>query len=94
MLTPGHTPSCVTVVAKNCDHFGTVAVAGDLFEREEDIEDDSLWISAGSFDQHAQRKNRLKVAELADYIVPGHGKMFKVTDEMRKLLASQVGSCA
>ena len=33
---------------------------------------------AGSENEEKQRENRAKVLELADYIVPGHGPIFKV----------------
>jgi len=86
--TPGHTSTCVTLIVRNTNigQKGTVAVAGDLFEKEEDIFRESLWIDAGTEDEQLQRKNRLKVAELADYIIPGHGPMFQVTAEMREKL--------
>ena len=55
-----------------------MVVAGDLFEKEEDIENPDLWKEAGSENEEVQEKNRNKVLEMADFIVPGHGKMFKV----------------
>lgn len=76
--TPGHTLSDVSVVVKNVENFGTIVVAGDLFEREEDLHNDEIWISAGSEDVESQKRNRAMVLDIADYIVPGHGKMFKV----------------
>lgn len=53
-------------------------MAGDLFENENDLNDDNIWISAGSDSEDLQRGNRQKILEIADYIVPGHGPMFKV----------------
>lgn len=79
--TPGHTLSCVSVVVENVEGMGTVIVAGDLFEKEEDLTDDQLWLEAGSEDEEQQRVNRQKVLEMADYIIPGHGPMFKVQRE-------------
>lgn len=82
--TPGHTLTCVTVLVKTKDDQ-LVAVAGDLFERQEDLKDETLWLEvAGSEDEDLQRGNRLKILKLADYIVPGHGPMFKVTEDMKK----------
>ena len=40
---------------------GVVAVAGDLFERKEDLEDDSIWKEAGSEDEEAQERSRKEV---------------------------------
>ena len=59
-------------------------IVGDLFEKEEDLADPEIWKSAGSENPELQIKNRSKVLHEADYIVPGHGPMFKVTDEQRK----------
>lgn len=59
---------------------------GDLFEKEEDIDDDMLWRIAGSIDERLQRRNRYAVAKRANWIVPGHGPMFRVSDAMRAKL--------
>lgn len=57
---------------------------GDLFEREEDITNPKLWQHvAGSDDPHKQQQNRNMILKIADWIVPGHGPMFKVTEEMK-----------
>lgn len=59
--------------------FPSSLVPGDLFERVEDLQDESLWLElAGSEDEELQRTNRDKILLLADFIVPGHGPMFKV----------------
>jgi glyoxylase-like metal-dependent hydrolase (beta-lactamase superfamily II) len=58
--------------------------AGDLFEREEDIANPSLWqYVAGSDDPEKQEQNRNKIIQIAAWIIPGHGPMFKVTKEMK-----------
>ncbi|KAJ3659102.1 hypothetical protein Zmor_010809 [Zophobas morio] len=74
--TPGHTLQDVSVIVETDD--GVVAITGDLFEKEEDLRDDSIWKSAGSDSQELQIINRKKILDIADYIVPGHGPMFKV----------------
>ncbi|MBI3620095.1 MBL fold metallo-hydrolase [Candidatus Roizmanbacteria bacterium] len=56
---------------------GLVAITGDLFEREGDWKKVSDWISFSKKPKD-QIKNRAKVWELADFIVPGHGDIFKV----------------
>lgn len=84
MPTPGHTLTCVSVLVKTKDNR-LVAVTGDLFERQEDLQDESLWLKlAGSEDEELQRSNRYKILGLADSIVPGHGPMFQVTESMKK----------
>nr|CAD7195144.1 unnamed protein product [Timema douglasi]CAD7396707.1 unnamed protein product [Timema poppensis] len=81
--TPGHTLDHVSVLVRTSD-LGTVVVAGDLFEKVEDLEDPSLWrLVAGSDNQEEQEKNRNKILLLADWIVPGHGPIFKVTENMK-----------
>lgn len=106
VATPGHTLSCVSLLVRNCtiktgpadststsgNHPAscTVAIVGDLFERSDDIGDSTLWLEAGSEDPVAQRWNRAKMAAVADYIVPGHGAGFAVTEAVREALAGQV----
>lgn len=69
----------------NLEHLLILPPSGDLFEREEDIADPNLWkYVAGSENSKSQEKHRNQVLLLADYIVPGHGPMFKVTSEMKK----------
>jgi len=72
--TPGHTLSDVSVVVKTDD--GYVGITGDLFENEDDIMDESVWLDAGSENPELQRKNRKLIMERVDWIVPGHGAMF------------------
>lgn len=76
--TPGHTLSCVSVIVNNVQDLGTVAVVGDLFECQSDLTDESIWLNVGSEDPEKQRANRSLVLSKADYIVPGHGEMFRV----------------
>ena len=80
--TPGHTLDSISVIVKTEDGC-TVCVAGDLFEKESDLKDASLWKEAGSEDEVAQVRNRTKVLLLSDFIIPGHGPMFAVTQEMK-----------
>ena len=88
--TPGHTMSCVSVLVPNSNITDDVVViTGDLFEKEEDIIHELIWIGAGSEDQKQQRENRAKIARLADFIIPGHGPIFKVNEEYRYLLQDQ-----
>ena len=73
VCTPGHTPQDVSVIVRGTG-LGTVVVCGDLFEREDD---ENLWREfSESPDKHSE--SRQKVLEIADWIIPGHGKMFKV----------------
>ncbi|XP_058451168.1 metallo-beta-lactamase domain-containing protein 1 [Malaya genurostris] len=89
--TPGHTLSCVSLLvrASNLAPTGLVAIVGDLFERHQDIADERLWLDAGSEDPAAQRRNRAKLATLADVIIPGHGAPFPVDRQLRDTLNRQ-----
>lgn len=58
----------------------------------EDIDDESLWLEAGSQDENAQRVHRCRVADIAAHIVPGHGPMFAVTEQMRRKLRSDLSN--
>lgn len=93
LSTPGHTKSCVSLIVKNTNIGEIVAVTGDLFEKEEDVFDESLWIDAGTEDEFTQRKNRLRIAEMVHrrgWIVPGHGPKFMVTDDILEKLRRDV----
>jgi glyoxylase-like metal-dependent hydrolase (beta-lactamase superfamily II) len=93
----GHDDRSIGVLVKA--KAGLVAVTGDLFEAENDWQNAKDWI-AFSKRPKAQIKNRAKVWELADYIIPGHGDMFKVdkavnilakeTAQLKKLLQTSI----
>jgi glyoxylase-like metal-dependent hydrolase (beta-lactamase superfamily II) len=70
--TPGHTPQCITVLARTGE--GVVALT-------------HLWWFEGGPDQDpyatdpsALHVSRARILEAADVIVPGHGAMFRPTD--------------
>lgn len=75
--TPGHTNHDVSVIIHET-RYGVVAITGDLFEKEDDLERDDYWLQY-SENSDLQRESREKVLAIADFIVPGHGKMFKNT---------------
>lgn len=80
--TPGHDQfhgSLVVPTAK-----GIVVAAGDVFwwgdeDKQETDSREVLLKSKDPFvkDEKALLKSRQKVIEIADFIIPGHGKMFK-----------------
>lgn len=64
--------------------------AGDLFEKEEDIQSPHIWKSVGAPELvESQYMMRQHIINLADYIIPGHGPMFRVTDNMREIVNVQ-----
>lgn len=87
LKTPGHTLDSVSVIVENCSLTpNRLAICGDLFEREEDCFDKSIWLEAGSEAPSLQLRHRLAVAEMSDVIVPGHGPQFEVTEEILEAL--------
>jgi len=62
-----------------------------LFEKEEDILTPSIWKSLGAPKLlQTQSVMRSRIINLADFIIPGHGPMFRVTDAMRETVKSQI----
>lgn len=71
----GHDDRSVGVLVRTAQ--GKVVIAGDLFEYQNDHLNAREWI-AFSKNPKQQIKTRAQIWELADYIVPGHGDLFKV----------------
>ena len=69
--TPGHSFDCITLLIKTSK--GIVAICGDVFWEENLPKEDPY-----ATDKEKLKESRKKVLEIADYIIPGHGKMFKV----------------
>uniref|UniRef100_A0A0M3IMG0 Metallo-beta-lactamase domain-containing protein n=1 Tax=Ascaris lumbricoides TaxID=6252 RepID=A0A0M3IMG0_ASCLU len=51
--------------------------------RKEDLTDPMIWTSL-SANETQQRESRRRLICIADYIVPGHGQIFAVTESIRK----------
>ena len=80
IFTPGHTDYDLSVVVKTST--GVIAITGDLFECKEDLHIPRLWQDfTGNLKKQAD--SRRKVLQIADYIVPGHGDIFKVEKEQK-----------
>lgn len=69
--TPGHNYDGITLLVKT--EKGIVAICGDVFWKENFPEDDPY-----ASDKDKLKESRKKILDIADYIIPGHGKMFKV----------------
>lgn len=67
--TPGHTGECASLVAKT--EQGIVAVAGDLWQSGTD---EKLLVV---YDKEKLKTSREFIKQKADFIIPGHDKMFK-----------------
>ncbi|KAL5106006.1 Metallo-beta-lactamase domain-containing protein 1 [Taenia crassiceps] len=77
ICAPGHTANDVALVVEGVPELGTVVVSGDIFENQRDRENASLW-KGNSLKPELQERSRHLITSLADYIIPGHGAMFKV----------------
>jgi len=78
------------IISVDEKHF---AFEGDTFENEDDIENPSYWKEVSYFPQmQAASRYNVVVRFSVDYIAPGHGTMFPLTDDLVKLLAIQANS--
>lgn len=83
ILTPGHAHEHASLLVKTAK--GSVIIAGDVFwwtDEEEQKTDniEALINKEDPFtkDLQALKESRKKVLEIADWVIPGHGKTFKV----------------
>ncbi|VDK80869.1 unnamed protein product [Litomosoides sigmodontis] len=70
--TPGHTDHDRSVIVTGTE-YGTVAIVGDIFEKEND---DDSWKANSKYPEDQDRSRKIILSE-ADWIIPGHGGMFK-----------------
>jgi len=80
--TPGHANEHASLLVFTDE--GRYAIAGDIFwwedEQEQNIDYESLINLEDQFvkDEQKLKNSREKILKIADFIIPGHGKMFKV----------------
>ena len=81
--TPGHDQFHCSLIV-NDDKLGKVVVAGDVFwwndSEEQKTDTENLMNHPDLYvkDENILKESRKKILEIADYIIPGHGKMWKV----------------
>ncbi len=81
--TPGHDMFHCSVLVQTKD-LGKVAIVGDVFwwtdGQEQRTDKKSLMQHKDPYVKNEKEleESRRKILEIADYIIPGHGKMFKV----------------
>jgi len=81
--TPGHDQFHCSILIKT-ENMGNILIAGDVFwwldayEPEKDFESLLNLDDPYMKDKVALIESRKKILEISDYIIPGHGKMFKV----------------
>lgn len=82
MKTPGHDQFHCSLVVKTEE--GIIVIAADVFwwadEEEQKTDRESLLNKEDPYmkDKEALIESRKKILEIADFIIPGHGEMFKV----------------
>jgi len=69
--TPGHSYDSLSLLVET--ELGKIAVVGDVFWKEDEPKQDPY-----ASDKKELKKSREKILALSDYVVPGHGFMFKV----------------
>ncbi len=75
--TPGHSSSNFDVSVLTKTKKGVYGLVGDLFWSENDYKTNTEYVALVD-DKNKQNKSRQKMKGLADYIVPGHGDVFKI----------------
>ncbi|VDO22328.1 unnamed protein product [Haemonchus placei] len=68
----GHTDHDIIVVVNNTER-GRIVISGDIFEC---ANDDNIWKEVSRYPD-LQEKSRSEIEDIAEWIVPGHGFMFK-----------------
>jgi glyoxylase-like metal-dependent hydrolase (beta-lactamase superfamily II) len=85
--TPGHSSEHCSLMAET--EMGKIVVAGDVFWwMDDEIQETSKESLLGHKDPFVADvwelvESRNKLIEIADFIIPGHGKMFKVVSQVR-----------
>ena len=80
--TPGHAHEHFSLLVPT--DKGKIAIAGDVFwwtdNEEQKTDRESLLVHRDLFvkDKKALLESRKKLLKIADFIIPGHGKMFEV----------------
>ncbi|CAD5234460.1 unnamed protein product [Bursaphelenchus xylophilus] len=89
--TPGHTNQDVSVIVREVPSLGVVGVVGDLFYSELDALSSGEDWSRDAWNAALGLENRKRVLCTCDVIVPGHSRIFKVTQEMRSRVGCSAG---
>jgi len=82
LLTPGHTAEHSSLLVPT-DDLGLVCIAQDVFwwedgkQKTDNVEEMINYEDPFASDFEALKKSRKLVLEKADWIIPGHGEMFK-----------------
>ncbi len=81
ILTPGHTPDCISVIIKKAssafsDPLETIVIAGDALPTRGNF---VRWVPpAIHFSSTVSLKSMAKITDLADWVIPGHDEPFRI----------------
>lgn len=75
LMTPGHNYDGITLLVKT--KKGTIAICGDIFWRKNYPKKDIY-----AFNHERLIEDRKKLQSIADFIIPGHGRMFATKKEL------------
>ena len=87
LRTPGHDYTGITLLVTTDE--GIVAICGDVFWREDYPKDPQNDLYAS--DSSELRKSRETILRMADWIVPGHYKMYKVKKGLVEEIKNSIG---
>lgn len=76
LFTPGHSIDSLSLIINT--EQGKIIIAGDAIASEEWADENKLPNPDWVFDINKYKESRKKILKIADYIIPGHGDMFKV----------------
>lgn len=74
--TPGHTPDHISLLVDTAE--GLIAIAGDVFWWPNGEQQHPDRVPAHDADRRQAAESRGILMRTADFIIPGHGKMFRV----------------
>lgn len=74
--TPGHTPGSISVVLNSPENSKTYVVSGDALPIKDNY---TQWVPPGiNYNPKIALASMKKIVDIADFVIPGHDKMFKI----------------
>jgi glyoxylase-like metal-dependent hydrolase (beta-lactamase superfamily II) len=74
--TPGHTPGSISVVLNSPENSKTYVISGDALPIKDNY---TQWVPPGiNFNPKIALESMKKIVDIADFVIPGHDKMFEI----------------